>query len=127
MGRGYRAGRLGEEIRKVASELLIHQLKDPRLMTGMVGVTGVDVSADGSYATIYMSYLPVGDMDNLNVEKAKKDVIEAMEHSKGIIKREIRKHVKIRHIPELLFKYDKSLDYGRRIDELIEQVHKDEE
>ena len=52
MGRGYRAGRLGEEIRKVASELLIHQLKDPRLMTGMVGVTGVDVSADGSYATL---------------------------------------------------------------------------
>ena len=54
-------------------------------------------------------------------------MIEAMEHSKGIIKREIGKHVKIRHIPELLFKYDKSLDYGRRIDELIEQVHKDEE
>lgn len=126
MGKGYRTGRLGEEIRKITSELLIHQLKDPRLLTGMVGVTAVEVTADGSFATIFLSYLPVMEEAKLNVEEARMDVLEAMEHSKGTIKREIGKHIKIRHIPELIFKYDKSLDYGRRIDELIEQVNKNE-
>ena len=51
MGKGYRRGRLGEEIRKIISELLLKELKDPRL-SAMISVTAVEVTSDGSYATI---------------------------------------------------------------------------
>ena len=50
MGKGYRQGRLGEEIRKIVSELLLRELKDPGL-SSMISVTAVEVTSDGSYAT----------------------------------------------------------------------------
>ena len=57
MGKSHRTERLGEEIRKVVSEMLIRgDLKDPRFK-GMIGVSGVDVSGDGSYATLYITTL----------------------------------------------------------------------
>ena len=57
MGKGYRTGRLGEEIRKIVSEMLISGIKDPRLTGNMVSLSGVDVTNDGSYATCYVSVL----------------------------------------------------------------------
>ena len=125
MGIGYRPGRLGEEIRKVISDLLLRELKDPRLQESMVSVTGVEVTRDGSYATVYLTVFKMGEQTEL--EESKKDVIEAMNSSKGLIRKEIGKHVRVRHTPELIFKMDESLDYGRHIDELIDQVKKDEE
>ena len=56
MGKGYRQGRLGEEIRKIVSELLLRELKDPGL-SSMISVTAVEVTSDGSYATVYLSVL----------------------------------------------------------------------
>lgn len=125
MGKGYKSGRLGEEIRKITGELLIRGLKDPRLADGMVSVTAVDVTSDGSYATVYLSVFQIGSQEE--IEARKEEVLEAMQSCKGVIKREIGKHVKIRHIPELIFKMDTSLDYGRHIEELIDKVVKKDE
>ena len=57
MGKGYRSGRLGEEIRRIVSEMLISGIKDPRLTGNMVSVSGVEVTSDGRYATCYVSVL----------------------------------------------------------------------
>lgn len=127
MGKGYKTGRLGEEIRKIVGELLIHQLKDPRLSTGLVSVTAVDVSGDGSIATIFLTYLPFGEVDEDKIAENRKEVLSAMEKSKGLIKREIGQQIKLRHIPNLIFKFDNSLEYGRHIDELIEKVKSNEQ
>ncbi|MEA4922560.1 MAG: 30S ribosome-binding factor RbfA [Eubacteriaceae bacterium] len=121
MGKGYRQGRLGEEIRKVISEMLLRELKDPRLSEGMVSITSVNVSPDGSYATVYLSIFTENDD---NREKTEEDIMAAMQSCKGLIKREIGHHVKVRHLPELSFKIDTSLEYGRHMDELIEEVVK---
>lgn len=125
MGKGYRAGRLGEEIRKIISELLLREIKDPRLSGGMVSVTAVDVTNDGSYATVYLLVFALGEQSEL--EAKKEEVLEAMRSCKGLFKREIGKQIKLRHIPELIFKMDTSLDYGRHIDELIDKVVKKDE
>ena len=57
MGKGYRQGRLGEEIRRILSEMLINGIKDPRLAGKILSVSGVSVTRDGSYATCYLSLL----------------------------------------------------------------------
>ena len=75
MGKGYRAGRLGEEIRKIVSSMLISQIKDPRL-SSMISISGVDVTKDGSYATIYVSTLDFS-----------KDAAEKEANEKEILKR----------------------------------------
>jgi ribosome-binding factor A len=67
MGKGHRTGRLGEEIKKIISELLVRGLKDPRL-SAMISVTAVEVTNDGSYATVFLSVLGL----NPDEEKAEK-------------------------------------------------------
>ena len=48
MGKGYRQNRLGEEIRKLVSEMLLRELKDPRLTERMINITAISVTRDGS-------------------------------------------------------------------------------
>ena len=124
MGRGHRHERLGGEIQKIISTLLIRELKDPRLQNAMVSVTAVDVTNDGSYATVYMTVLGYGAQDAEKKKKQEQDALDAMQKAKGVIKKEIGKQIKLRHIPELIFKIDTSLEYGRHIEEIISNLDK---
>lgn len=118
MGKGHRPARLGEEIRKIMSDLILRELKDPRLAGGMVSVTGVDVTADGSYATVFLTVLGL-DQKQEEQEKSKEDVLAAMRSAKGLIRKEIGRQIKLRHVPDLIFKMDTSMEYGRHIEEII--------
>jgi len=131
MGKGYRTGRLGEEIRKIVSEMLISGIKDPRLTNNMVSISGVDVTNDGSYATCYISVLNFSkDPEAKAAQEA--EVIAGLNSAKGLFKKEISRAVKVRHIPELIFRMDHSMEYGRHIEELLgtidfDSYQKDEE
>ena len=131
MGKGYRQGRLGEEIRRILSEMLINGIKDPRLTGKMLSVSGVEVTRDGSYATCYLSLLATS-KDEAAKQQEEDEVLAGLASAKGIIKKEISRQVKVRHIPELIFKMDHSMDYGRHIDEILDGIdfdsyQKDEE
>lgn len=128
MGKGYRPGRLGEEIRRITSQLLLRELKDPRFSKGMVSISAVDVTDDSSYATLYVSVLGYGAGGELS-EKEKEEILAAFHSARGIIRSEIGKQIKLRHVPELKFKMDKSMEYGRHMEEVIGRlgVKRDEE
>ncbi len=128
MGRGYRQGRLGEEIKKIISSMLLTELKDPRL-SAMISITAVEVTSDGSYATVYLSVLGM-DPAAEDSEKQQQDALDALNNAKGFIRKEIGHRVKLRHVPDLVFKIDKSMEYGRHISEIIDKLdikHDDEE
>ncbi|MCI8647021.1 MAG: 30S ribosome-binding factor RbfA [Firmicutes bacterium] len=125
MGKGHRPERLGEEIRKIISDLLLRELKDPRLEGGMVSVTAVNVTSDGSYATIFLTVLGLGKKAEENETQIHEDVLAALRSAKGLIRREIGKQVKLRHVPDLIFKMDTSMEYGRHIEEIIEGLDKE--
>lgn len=120
MGKGHRQGRLGEEIRKIISTMLLRELKDPRL-SAMISITAVEVTSDGSYATVYLSVL--GNPNDEDVEKQQQDTLEALESAKGFIRREIGHQIKLRYVPQLIFKIDKSLEYGRHIEQIIDDLN----
>ncbi|MEF9921639.1 MAG: 30S ribosome-binding factor RbfA [Anaerovoracaceae bacterium] len=120
MGKGYRQGRLGEEIRKLISEMLITTIKDPRL-SGMISISGVEVTQDGSYATCFISLLGIG-QDEEAKKHEENEVLAGLKSAKGIIKKEIGRQIKLRHVPELIFKIDNSMEYGRHITELINKL-----
>lgn len=120
MGKGHRQGRLGEEIRKIISELLLRGLKDPRL-SAMISVTAVEVTSDGSYATVYLSVLGLNPNEE-DAQRQQEETIEAMQNAKGFIRKEIGRQVKLRHVPDLIFKIDKSLEYGRHISKIINDL-----
>ncbi len=120
MGKGYRQGRLGEEIRKIVSELLLREIKDPRL-SGMVSISAVEVTDDNSYATLYITVLGGNAAEETSGEE-KNEVLAAFKSAKGLIRREIGHQIKLRHVPDLIFKMDTSLEYGRHISKLINEL-----
>ena len=120
MGKGYRQGRLGEEIRRIISDLLLREIKDPRL-SGIVSISAVDVTEDGSFATVYITKLG-SKADQETSAEEKNEVLAAFKSAKGLIRREIGQQIKLRHVPDLLFKMDTSLEYGRHITKLIDEL-----
>lgn len=121
MSRGHRQERIGEEIRHIVSDLLRKGLKDPRL-DAMISVTGVDVTSDYRYATVYFTVLGTRSDDEFM-----KEITEGFASSQGFIRREIGRQLKLRHTPELIFRPDCSEEYGRHIEEIIDSLECGEE
>ena len=44
----------------------------------------------------------------------------------GFIRTELADKLEIRHIPELNFVYDESIEYGNRIENIIDNLHNQE-
>ena len=121
MGKSHRPQMLGEEIKKLISNLLLFgKLKDP-VFSNMISVSGVDVSGDGSYATVYVTALSFDTADGVD-EDLKKQILAAFDKCKGFIRSEIAKNIKLRYAPELIFKFDNSFEYGAKMDALIDSL-----
>ena len=115
----YRQGRLSEEIKKSVSGFLINGAKDPALTSRIISITGVEVTRDLSYATIYVSPVCLSDEDKDMVYSG---VLAGFERAKGAIRGQVSRDIKLRHTPELIFKLDSSQDYGRHIDSIIDSL-----
>ncbi len=120
MGKGYRQGRLGEEIRRIVSDLLLREIKDPRL-SGIVSVSAVEAAEDGSFATVYVTKWGSKASEETTEEESN-EVLAAFNSAKGLIRREIGRQIKLKHVPELAFRMDISQEYGRRISKLIDTL-----
>ena len=121
MGKNYRQGRLGEEIKKSISGYLLNGIKDPRLSTRIITISAVEVSSDGIYATVFFTPLTLSGEDSNEVSK---EVLSAFNNAKGLFRTKISHDIKLRHAPELNFKLDSSMEYGRHIDEIIDEINK---
>lgn len=129
MAKGFRQGRLGEEIRRIVSDMLMNEVKDPRLAGRMISITGVEVTSDNSYATCYYTFLsPSAAGSDLNADadeaaiEERREVAEGLKKASGLIRREVGREIKIRRVPELIFKLDTSMEYGRHIDKVIREL-----
>lgn len=109
----FRVGRVGEQIKKELSIILQTELKDPRI--GFITVTGVDVSNDLSQARVYLSIL--------GSEEEKEETLGALARATGFLRTELGRRIRLRYTPELLFKFDESIDYGSRIEKLIKDLN----
>lgn len=116
----HRQGRLSEEIKKSISNFLINGAKDPRLNSRIITITGVEVTNDGSYATVFVSPLCLADEDKAEVHES---VLTGLAKAKGAIRSQVSRDIMLRHTPELIFKLDSSQDYGAHIDSLIEEIN----
>lgn len=112
-----RANRVGEEIRRIISALLINGLKDPRI-SSMTSVNKVDVTRDLSYAKIYVSVL--------GGAEEKKDTIDGLNSAKGFIRKSIGSNLDIRYIPQPIFVLDESIEEGIRMSKLIDDINKEQ-
>ncbi len=110
-----RQRQVAELLHEEISQLLQRDTKDPRL--GFVTVTGVDVSTDLRHARVYITVL--GD------EADEASTLQGLASAAGYLRHNLRQTIKLRYMPELSFKLDKSLERGSRIEALIDKIHSD--
>jgi ribosome-binding factor A len=103
-----------EQLKKEVSLIIVNELKDPRL--GFVTITKVELTADLRYAKIYFSVLGK-DEDYDKCEAALKSGL-------GFIRRLVGQRIRLRFIPELTFRRDRSIEYSVRIQEVLNEIGK---
>jgi len=109
-----RTTRVNELLRAEISELLLREVKDPRVSRGMVTITEVQVTPDLRHAVVYVSHL--------GTEAERKEALEGLKNSAHFLHRELVHRLSLRNVPELVFKFDPSIERGARLAELINQV-----
>ena len=109
-----RTDRVNELLRSEISELLLREVKDPRVGHGLVSITEVTVSPDLRNATVYVSHL--GD------DAERREVLAGLEHSAPFLQRELKHRLALRTVPALTFRFDPSIERGARLASLIHEV-----
>ena len=110
-----RINRISEEVKKVVSDLIQNEIKDPRI-SGMPSVNKVTVTKDLRFAKIYISVL--------GSEEDKASTIEGLQSAKGFVRKEIGSRIDLRHVPEPLFELDESIEKALYMTKLIEEVNR---
>lgn len=116
MARQYRSDRLSQEIEKEVSDILRRRVRDPRVEG--VTITGVDMTGDLQQAKIYYSILSDKASDD---QKTK----AGLEKASGLIRKELGSRLSIYKTPELSFIRDESVQYGDKIDQLLNKLNRD--
>lgn len=111
----YRPERVGEQIHKEISRLLMHGIKDPRVATVMI--TGVQLTRDLRLARVYFTVT--------DEATERKDAMRGLKSAAAYIRRELGQVMRLRHMPDLRFEYDSSIAYGQNIENLLRQVQDD--
>jgi len=112
-----RSEKVAEAIHEEISTLLINGVKDPRV--GLVTVTSVKLTDDLRHATVYFSVR--------GADAERKDAEVGLNSAKGFLRREVGKLLRMRFVPEIIFKYDDSVAYGNHIESILKQIHETEE
>jgi len=109
----HRIERINQLIRQEISELLQREVKDPRL-SQFIAVTEVVTSADLRHAKVFVSFI--------SNEQQKQEALDALAGAANFLRKEMAHKLRLRHIPELEFRWDNSIERGSRIMNLIDQV-----
>ena len=112
MGNFKRADRVADLIKAELSDIILKEIRDPRI--GIITITGVEVTDDLRLAKIF--YVEMG-KDTCEPQTRK-----GLEQAKSFIKRELGKRLRLRYVPDIIFKFDESFAYGSRIDRLLAEI-----
>lgn len=112
--------RINDDIQLCLSGLL-REIKDPRVNQGMISVTRVETTGDLRFCKVWLSVLGL---------QNEKEFYKGLKSASGWLRRELGSQVKLRHVPELHFELDRSIEIGAHINTLISKLdikHDDEE
>ena len=116
MSGGKRIARLNEQLKREISELIRKQVRDPRV--GLVTITGVDVARDLGSAKVYVR------APGTPAELA--STLEGLSAAAPFLRTALGRVMRVRRVPELRFRTDRSYEHAARIEEVLSEILPDE-
>jgi ribosome-binding factor A len=117
MPQGSRPDRVGDQVRQELAELIAREVQDPGI--GFLTITRVKLTPDLQQARVF--YTAIGD-DKQRVETAK-----ALRRATPFLRRQIGRRLRLKHVPELQFLYDETIEQQDRIERIIQDIHAERE
>ena len=108
-----RADRVGGQVQKELSDLLLKEIRDPRLDS--VTILRVSITDDLRSARIYFSVA--------EGEERKLSVLAGFKSASGYLRRKLSRRLELRHMPDLEFLYDESFDRADRVNKVLKAIH----
>ncbi|MFQ5742235.1 MAG: 30S ribosome-binding factor RbfA [Acidobacteriota bacterium] len=108
----FRRQRLGDQLQVELAEVILLELKDPRI--GFVTVTEVRMSTDLKHARVYVSVY--------GTQEEEEETLRVLRHAGGFLKRQVGRRLALRYIPDLVFVLDDTLKRSARIEALLENA-----
>ena len=109
--------RLAEQIRVEIGDILARQVHDPGI--GFLTLTRVKVTDDLQQARIF--YTSMGDPAD------RKKTARALDRALPFIRRALGQRLQLRRVPEIAFRYDESVAHQARVEELLENIKREDE
>lgn len=109
---GRRVTRVADAIQQAVAELVLRELKDPRV--GMVTITQVKLSPDLRHARVYFS--------RLGNRAAREESLAGLRSAAGFLRTQVARHLRLRVAPELVFEIDDNPEYAAQISRLLQQT-----
>jgi len=113
---GKRSEKVADLIHKEISEMLVKRIKDPRI--GFITITRVEASEDCRSAKVYFSVT--------GTREDRERSMKGLSSAKGYVRKELGRRIRLRHTPEIIFKFDPSIEYAIHIEEVIRHLKEDE-
>ena len=109
--------RINELLRREISQILSQQINDPRL-SGLVSITQADTSPDLRYAKVLVSVM--GNRED------KEAAIRGLTSASGFLRKELGLRLTLRHVPQLTFVMDDSIEYAQNMLKLMDSLFDEE-
>ncbi|MCO5178090.1 MAG: 30S ribosome-binding factor RbfA [Thermomicrobiales bacterium] len=107
-----RQERVADLIRDEVSLIIQHEMSDPRL--GMVSITHVEMSPDLRYARLFASVY--------GTEEEQRNSLVALNNASGFIRRTLAPRLRMRSIPEISFRLDRSMAHAESIARILNEL-----
>ena len=111
MANNIRIKRLNHAFMEEISMILLEEIKDDEFK--FVTITDCDITNDLSFAKVYFTCF----------NEDRELVLKELKTSAGFLRHELSERIDIRHTPELTFLYDESLEYAKKIEDKIKEIH----
>lgn len=112
-----RTRQVGELLREELTDIIRRDVKDPRI--GFMSITQVEVPTDLRSARVFVSVL--------GSEEERSATLTALRSAAGYIRRQLKPRLRMRQIPELDFRDDRSMEHAQQIAETLRQLDQDRE
>ena len=107
-----RKDRVAEMIQRKLAQIIMQEIKDPRL-PGFVTISAVKVTSDLAHAKVYFTAF--------TEEKRQAEVI--LNSAASFLRTNLARTMDLRTVPQLHFIYDESIEYGKKLSRLIDDVN----
>lgn len=107
-----RTQQVGEMLREELSDIIRREVKDPRI--GFMSITSVEVPPDLRSAQVFVSVL--------GTDKERDDTLDALRSAARFIRFHLKPRLRMRQIPELEFRDDRSMEYAQQITATLREI-----